>query len=82
MGARMCANIQMETLVRTLEHMGVEFEQREGGVVAFCSNGSECVVFQSRAHDGKLFVRYEGSALVDTAADAMVMCGLLSDGAE
>lgn len=70
---------QMENLTKTLESMGVEFEQHEGGMVTFQNGSGECTVFPSQTYDGKLFVRYVGEKRVDTAIDALIACGMLRD---
>jgi hypothetical protein len=78
-GVRMKMQEQMENLAKTLESMGVEFEQHEGGMVTFKNNSGECCVFPSQTYDGKLFVRYIGETRVDTAIDALIACGMLRD---
>jgi hypothetical protein len=70
---------QMENLTKTLESIGIEFEQHEGGMVTFRDHGRDCTVFPSQTYDGKLFVRFTAETRVDTAIDALVACGVLGD---
>lgn len=68
---------QMRELTCSLEHAGIDFEQHMGGMVTFQIAGGECQVFPSQTYDGKLFVRYTGTARVDTAEDALRLCGVV-----
>lgn len=68
---------QMNELTATLEHAGISFEQHMGSMVTFQIAGGECQVFPSQTYDGKLFVRYTGTARVDTADDALRLCGVI-----
>lgn len=68
---------QMENLTKTLESMGVEFKQHEGGMVTFQNASGECRVFPSQTYDGLLKVRFSGEGRVGTADAALRLCGVL-----
>lgn len=69
----------MERLKSMLTDAGVEWEERgEGTPVVWFRNGySSCFAFPSQTYDGKMCIHYESKKLVDTADEALRVCGVI-----
>ena len=75
--ARRRGDAEMERLKRMLTDKGVKWEERGEEVVRFISGSSSCFAFPSQTHDGKMCVHYEAKAWVDTADEALKLCGVI-----
>lgn len=77
--ARRRGDAEMEKLKLMLTEFGVEWEERGEGtpVVSFKNGYSNCIAFPSQTYDGKMCVHYEMKAHVDTAEDALRICGVI-----
>lgn len=76
--ARRRGDAEMERLKAMLTDHGIEWEERGEGtpVVSFRNGYGSCFAFPSQTCDGKMCVHYESKALVDTADEALRICGV------
>lgn len=78
--ARERGDREMERLKTLLDTAGIDWEQRgEGTPIVQFDNGN-CWVFPSQTYDGKLCVRYSRKEWVDTAEEALAVCGVTRNG--
>lgn len=77
--ARRRGDAEMERLKQMLTEAGVEWEERGEGtpIVSFRHGTSNCRAFPSQTYDGKMCVSYEAKAWVDTAEEALGLCGVI-----
>ena len=77
--ARRRGDAEMERLKQLLDDNSIEWEERGEGtpVVSFKRGASNCYAFPSQTYDGKMCVRYEAKAWVDTADEALKLCGVV-----
>lgn len=79
MEARRRGDAEMERLKQMLTELGIEWEENGEGtpVVFFKHRYGTCIAFPSQTYDGKMCVRYESKAHVDTADEALRICGVI-----
>lgn len=77
--ARRRGDAEMERLKQLLTGVGIDWEERGEGtpIVSFKNGYSNCFAFPSQTHDGKMCIHYETKALVDTADEALRICGVI-----
>ena len=77
--ARRRGDTEMEKLKQMLTESGVEWKERGGSapVVSFKNGHYNCFAFSSQTYDGKMCVHYETKAYVDTAEEALRICGVI-----
>ena len=75
---RLAAEREFERVKEILDGAGIDWEQHSP-YISFDAGKGECWVFPSQSYDGKLFVRYVGTTRVDTAEEAMALCGVIDD---
>ena len=77
--ARKRGDMEMERLKELLDKNGIDWEQSGEGtpVLNFRNHDGDCWVFPSQTYDGKMCVRFARKAWVDTAEEALRLCGVL-----
>lgn len=77
--ARKRGDAEMERLKSLLDSVGIEWEQRGEGtpIVTFSNDDGDCWAFPSQTYDGKMCVRFTRKAWVDTADEALKLCGVI-----
>lgn len=77
--ARKRGDMEMERVKMLLDNANIDWEQRGEGtpIVQFDNGTGDCWVFPSQTYDGKLCVRFARKEWVDTADDALKVCGVI-----
>lgn len=77
--ARKRGDSEMEKLKEMLDEVGIDWEQRGEGtpIVNFRNLDGDCWAFPSQTYDGKMCVRYTRKAWVETAEEALRLCGVV-----
>lgn len=78
--ARERGDREMERLKTLLDMAGIDWEQRGEGTPIVQFRNGDCWVFPSQSFDGKLCVRYSRKEWVDTAEEALAVCGVIGNG--
>ena len=75
---KMLTQREFEALKKALTERGIAFEEHDPFIL-FSGTFGKCMVFPSQTYDDKLVVKYEAKLRVNTAIDALQVCGIDSD---